>query len=441
MDRTMENILYDAFLSSSGVSTDSRRIEPGAMFFALRGDNFDGNRFARAALDAGAAWAVVSRDSGLSDGERMIAVDDTLEALQALARRHRSRFRIPVIGLTGTNGKTTTKELLCAVLSTRFRVTATAGNLNNHIGVPLTLLRITDDTEIAVVEMGANHPGEIAALAAIALPDYGLITNVGKAHLEGFGSFGGVKRAKGELYDYLQRTGDTVFINADDPDLCAMASQRPDLKTVRYGVRAEGARILPITAGEPYLGMELPGGLIVRTHLVGSYNASNVMASLCVGKYFGVSPEAASAAVGGYVPSNLRSQLERTGRNLLVLDTYNANPSSMKASLGNFALSQFPHKVLILGEMLELGQDSVQEHCRVMETAAEMKDCGRVLFIGEEFAKAAAAEPGTAADGRFTFCRDVDEAREILEKAPLNGCTVLLKGSNAVHLPLLKDIL
>ena len=437
----MENRLYGAFLSSAGVSVDSRRIEPGAMFFALRGNNFDGNRFAAAALEAGAAWAVVARDSGIPDGGRYIVVDDTLEALQALARRHRSGFRIPVIGLTGTNGKTTTKELLYAVLSARYRVTATAGNLNNHIGVPLTLLRITGDTEIAVIEMGANHPGEIAALTAIALPDYGLITNVGKAHLEGFGSFEGVRRAKGELYDYLQRTGDTAFLNADDPDLCAMASQRPDVRTVRYGVEAAGARILPVTSEEPYLRLEMPEGITVSTHLIGSYNAANVMAAVCVGRYFGVPPEAAAAAVGAYVPSNLRSQLERTTRNLLVLDTYNANPSSMKASLDNFALSQFSNKVLILGEMLELGQDSVQEHCRVMETAAAMRECVRAIFVGGEFLKAAEAAPGTAADGRFTFCRDVEEARRILEEAPLSGCTVLLKGSNAVRLPLLKDTL
>lgn len=441
MDRTTENRLYDAFTSSTGVSTDSRRIEEGVLFFALRGDNFDGNRFAQAALDAGASAAVVAADSGFNDGGQYIVVDDTLEALQALARRHRSRFRIPVIGLTGTNGKTTTKELMCAVLSARYRVTATAGNLNNHIGVPLTLLRITEETEIAVVEMGANHPGEIASLASIALPDYGLITNVGKAHLEGFGSFAGVKRAKGELYDYLQRTGDTAFLNMDDPDLRGMVSGRPDLKTVPYGVETAGARILPVTSAEPYLRLELPEGITVSTHLIGSYNAPNVMAALCAGRYFEVPLEDAAAAVEAYVPSNLRSQLERTARNLLVLDTYNANPSSMRASLGNFALSQFPRKVMILGEMLELGQDSVQEHCRVMETAAAMKDCEKVLFVGDEFGKAAAAAPDIAEDGRFIFCKDVEEARRILVDAPVCGCSVLLKGSNAVHLPLLKDIL
>ena len=441
MDMTIENRLYDAFVSSTGVSTDSRRVEPGALFFALRGDNFDGNRFAPAALEAGASAAVVAADSGFNDGGQYIVVDDTLEALQALARRHRSRFRIPVIGLTGTNGKTTTKELLCAVLSAKYRVTATAGNLNNHIGVPLTLLRISDSTEIAVVEMGANHPGEIAALAAIALPDYGLITNVGKAHLEGFGSFEGVKRAKGELYDYLQRTGDTAFLNADDPELCAMAAARPDLRTVRYGVDFSGTEILPMTSEEPYLRLRLRDGMTVPTHLIGSYNASNVMAALCAGQHFGVTPDAAAAAVGAYIPTNLRSQLEHSAHNLLVLDTYNANPSSMKASLGNFSASQFPNKVLILGEMLELGADSAAEHLRVMETAAGMKDCGRILLVGEEFRRAAASCPQVAADSRFTFCKDVAEARRVLEREPMNGCTVLLKGSNAVHLPELKDVL
>lgn len=439
MDRILENRLYEAFVSSTGVSTDSRRIEPGAMFFALRGDNFDGNRFAAAALDSGAAWAVVAKDSGLPDGGQYIAVDDTLEALQVLARMHRSRFRIPVIGLTGTNGKTTTKELVCAVLSSRYSVTATTGNLNNHIGVPLTLLRIIGRTEIAVIEMGANHPGEIAALASIALPDYGLITNVGKAHLEGFGSYEGVKRAKGELYDYLQRTGDTVFVNADDPVLCAMAAARPDLKVVRYGAEAAGAEILPMTPEEPYLRMKLSSGETVRTHLVGSYNAPNVMAAICIGQYFGVPFEDAAAAVEAYSPSNLRSQLEKTGRNLLVLDTYNANPSSMKVSLNNFAASRFPHKVVILGDMLELGADSAAEHEKVMEAVAAM-DCERAFFVGREFARAAQGCPA-ASDSRFSFYENADLLHRTLEETPLSGCTVLLKGSNAVGLPCLKDVL
>lgn len=443
MDRKLENRLYDAFASSTGVSTDSRRIERGVMFFALRGDKFDGNLFAQAALDKGASYAVVSRDSGFADDGKYIVVDDTLEALQALARMHRSRFRIPVIGLTGTNGKTTTKELLCSVLSSKYSVTATSGNLNNHIGVPLTLLRITEQTEMAVVEMGANHPGEIAALASIALPDYGLVTNVGKAHIEGFGSFEGVKKTKGELYDYLQRTADTAFLNVDDDNLCGMASQRPDLRIVRYGVESAGVEILPVTVDEPYLRLDVPDGdgmLRVSTRLIGAYNAPNVMAALCVGQYFGIALKDAVAAVEAYVPANLRSQLERTGRNLLVLDTYNANPSSMKASLDNFSASRFPHKMVILGQMLELGPDSTEEHRKVMEKVAAMKDCERAVFVGEEFEKALAVFP-VAEDVRFRFCHDVAAAREALGKEPAGGMSILMKGSNAVGLPSLRDLL
>lgn len=442
MDRNLENRLYSAFKASSGVSTDSRHIEPGVMFFALKGEKFDGNVFALQALENGASCAVVSAASHLPEDERLIVVEDTLAALQTLARMHRSKFRIPVIGLTGTNGKTTTKELLCAVLSSGYRVTATSGNLNNHIGVPLTLLRITDETEIAVIEMGASHPGEIATLASIALPDYGLVTNVGKAHLEGFGSFDGVKRTKGELYDYLQRTGDTVFLNADDSNLCAMAAERPDLKVVRYGVDYSGAEILPVTAEQPWLRMEVRGKdgerLIVSTKLIGSYNAANVMAALCVGQYFNIPLEAAVAAVENYVPVNLRSQLERTEHNLLVLDTYNANPSSMKASLDNFAASLFPEKVVILGDMLELGNDSTAEHESVISRVAGT-DCKKAFFVGKEFCKAAAC--GKTCDERFIFCEDIAGLHKLLEAAPLCGFTILLKGSNAMRLPSLKDVL
>ena len=442
MDRILEDRLYDAFLRSSGVSTDSRSIEKGAMFVALRGDNFDGNLFAQAALDKGASSLVVSNADGLPDDGRVILVEDTLEALQALARKHRSGFRIPVLALTGTNGKTTTKELISAVLSSKYKVTATVGNLNNHIGVPLTLLRITKDTEMAVIEMGANHPGEIAALTAIALPDYGLVTNVGKAHLEGFGSLEGVMRTKGELYDYLQRTGDTAFLNVDDPVLCSMAAARPDLRLVRYGVDAMSVEILPVTVEEPYLRLSVPvsgaaGECVqVRTRLIGSYNAANVMAALCIGRYFGISLEDAARAVEAYVPTNLRSQLESTGRNLLVLDTYNANPSSMKASVANFAASMFERKMLILGDMLELGPDSVREHEAVISQVAAT-DCVRAFFVGKEFGKAALSSRD-AADSRFTFCEDVSGLGKLLEADPVSGCTVLLKGSHAIGLPSLK---
>lgn len=434
MDRNIENRLLDAFLASSGVCTDTRKIVHGEMFFALKGDNFDGNRFAVKALEAGAKFAVVSADSGVDDSdERFIVVEDTLEALQCLARRYRSMFRIPVIALTGTNGKTTTKELLCSVLSAKYRVTATEGNLNNHIGVPLTLLKITSDTEMAVVEMGANHPEEIAKLCSIALPDYGLITNVGKAHLEGFGSFEGVKKAKGEMYDYLQRTADTAFLNIDDAELCAMATERPDLKTVRYGVSAFGAEVLPVSESEPFLRLSVSGYGVVSTHLIGSYNAANVMAALCVGKYFGVPNEAAAKAVENYVPSNLRSQLENTERNLLILDTYNANPSSMRAAIGNFKASAFRSKVMILGDMLELGRDSISEHLRILELARSAEP-EFIVFVGKEFTEAGK----DVEDHKCLFFRDVKEAGHWLAENPLTGRTILVKGSNGIKLPELK---
>lgn len=456
--------LHDAFLASSGVTTDSRNVPQGAMFIALKGETFDGNAFAEAALEQGAAWAVVAAESDvarkiaagedLPRAERFIVVEDTLDALQSLARYHRSRFRIPVIGLTGTNGKTTTKELLCSVLSRKYNVTATVGNLNNHIGVPLTLLRISADTEVAVVEMGANHPGEIRLLCSIALPNYGLVTNVGKAHLEGFGSFSGVKAAKGELYDYIQRTADTVFYNADSEDVRSMVECRPDLKTLRYGVCFQGAQVLEVAEDKPFLRMAIPAGmqpdraagdnggmLSLETRLVGGYNADNVMAALNVGLHLGVSLEEGVAGVAAYVPSNNRSQLTDTGRNILVLDTYNANPSSMKASISNFAVSKFARKVLVLGDMLELGEDSVEEHMKVMGLAAEV-DSERYFFVGAEFGKAADVLRGRGElDGRFEFYADSSALKDALAAENLSGFTFLIKGSNGIKLPVIKDVL
>lgn len=437
MDRQMEITLLDAFRKSSGVCTDSRKLFPGCMFFALKGENFDGNLFAAGALEGGAACAVVSSGSGILPGtEGYIVVDDTLEALQALARRHRSSFRIPVIALTGTNGKTTTKELLCSVLSVRYKVTATEGNLNNHIGVPLTLLKIDGNTEIAVIEMGASHPGEIALLTSIALPDYGLVTNVGKAHLEGFGSFEGVKAAKGEMYDYLQRTADIAFCNSDDDIIQSMVAERPDLKTVPYGVRSAGVEILPSGTESPFLRLSLPDGTEMSTHLIGDYNASNVMAAVCVGHYFGIPESDAAAAIGRYVPVNMRSQLKDTGRNLLILDTYNANPTSMKASLDNFCRAGFEHKAVILGDMLELGQDSDCEHSAVLEHLKDT-DVELRIMVGPCFSRVGCAGEG---NGSFFF-KDVQDAGKWLENNPLKGFTVLLKGSNGIHLPQLEKLL
>lgn len=448
MDFNSLDRLYTLFQQSSGVTTDSRKIAPEAMFIALKGENFDGNNFAQSALDQGARVVVVNGESDfareyLSRGDssdRVFIVEDTLEALQALARFHRSHFNIPVIALTGTNGKTTTKELLSAVLSKKYNVTFTQGNLNNHIGVPLTLLRITEETEAAVVEMGANHPGEIALLMSIALPNFGLVTNVGKAHLEGFGSFEGVMAAKGEMYDYLQRTADKVFYNCDDEYISAMVSSRPDLTGYRYGIQYNSAEILPVSQEEPYLRLKFSidgEQKEISSKLVGSYNANNILAAVTVGVYFGVTLSDCVAAIEEYTPSNHRSQLENTGRNFLILDTYNANPSSMKASLENFSKSQFLNKQIILGDMLELGADSVAEHSKVIALLGQI-EFEKCHLVGGEFAKAAALS--TLPENILLF-NDVYALKEYFAAHPVEGKTILVKGSNGIKLPLIKEVL
>lgn len=448
MDFNSLDRLYTLFQQSSGVTTDSRKIAPEAMFIALKGENFDGNNFAQSALDQGARVVVVNGESDfareyLSRGDssdRVFIVEDTLEALQALARFHRSHFNIPVIALTGTNGKTTTKELLSAVLSKKYNVTFTQGNLNNHIGVPLTLLRITEETEAAVVEMGANHPGEIALLMSIALPNFGLVTNVGKAHLEGFGSFEGVMAAKGEMYDYLQRTADKVFYNCDDEYISAMVSSHPDLTGYRYGIQYNSAEILPVSQEEPYLRLKFSidgEQKEISSKLVGSYNANNILAAVTVGVYFGVTLSDCVAAIEEYTPSNHRSQLENTGRNFLILDTYNANPSSMKASLENFSKSQFLNKQIILGDMLELGADSVAEHSKVIALLGQI-EFEKCHLVGGEFAKAAALS--TLPENILLF-NDVYALKEYFAAHPVEGKTILVKGSNGIKLPLIKEVL
>jgi UDP-N-acetylmuramoyl-tripeptide--D-alanyl-D-alanine ligase len=418
------------------------------MFFALKGENFDGNEYALKALELGARYAVVNKSSAVasSDDPRLIKVEDTLKTLQNLARWHRSMTIVDgkpltVIALTGTNGKTTTKELIREVLSVKYRVTATEGNLNNSIGVPLTLLRINQDTQLAVVEMGASHPGDIKELVDIALPNYGLITNVGKAHLLGFGSFEGVKKTKGELYDYLRRTSDKVFINADNPHLCQMASERnlqsdperPYSLLIPYGVEYQGAGVLPSSADEPFLRIQVParnandGSLIIRTNLVGSYNADNVMAALAVGVQFGVSFEEAVKAIEAYVPSNNRSQMTKTEHNTLIVDAYNANPTSMAAALENFSNVSADCRVAMLGDMLELGEDSAAEHKAVVESALSRGFC-KVFFVGKEFASVSVASDNAV------FFQTSDELADYLKTNPLHDATVLIKGSRGTRM-------
>ena len=455
--------IYNKFKECGVVTTDTRTLKGGEMFFALRGENFDGNEYALKALELGARYAVVNRSSkvgtdcvaGVLDADvaaRLVMVEDTLKTLQALARWHRSMTFVggkplTVIALTGTNGKTTTKELIREVLSVKYRVTATEGNLNNSIGVPLTLLKINSETQLAVVEMGASHPGDIKELVEVALPNYGLITNVGKAHLLGFGSFDGVKAAKGELYDYLRRTADKAFINVDNPHLCQMASERnmqhdserPYSLLLPYGLDYSGAAVLPSSAEYPFLRIQICER-VVSTNLVGSYNADNVMAALAVGQHFGVSFEDAVAAIEAYVPANKRSQMTKTERNTLIVDAYNANPTSMAAALENFSNVAAECKVALLGDMLELGDESLAEHVAVIKSACS-RGLAHVYFVGKEFQAASGAlsnELGTEASAQLlsnvNFFSTSDELAAHLASEHLSGATVLIKGSRGTRM-------
>ena len=435
--------LYELYKKCSGITTDSRQIKSGVMFFALKGEKFDGNDFAESALREGAQYAIVDRImlEGVSyRGRRCIVVENTLKMLQALAAYHRQQIDLPVVGITGTNGKTTTKELVAAVLSKKFNIVATQANFNNHIGVPLTLFRINERTELAVVEMGASAPGEIAELTQIVQPTCGLITTVGKAHLQGFGSFEGVKKTKGELYDHLRQKGGAVFYNADNPDLCEMVQHRPGLVLRPYGVKKQGARILPATAEAPYLTLEMENDgktVTISTKLIGDYNADNVMAALAVGSYFEVPFRHMVEAIEAYTPSNSRSQLVKTERNTLIIDAYNANPSSMKAALDNFAGTDFPGKTLMLGDMLELGADSEAEHAAVLRRALDVSSL--IFLVGGAFTKAAHAVcPG---DLRVQAFPDIAALKAYVEANPLEGCTILIKGSNGKHMPEVVDAL
>ena len=386
--------------SSLSVSTDTRNLPAGCVFFALHGERFDGNKFAKQALESGASLAVIDNPEYVLP-QGTLLVEDTLLALQELARAWRRELGLPIIGITGTNGKTTTKELLATVLSTKYHLHYTQGNLNNQIGVPLTLLQVTRAHEMAIVEMGASHPGDIKELVDIAEPNCGLITNVGRAHLEGFGSFEGVQQTKKELYDYLRENQGFIFRNTDNPYLAQMAG---DLKTVAY------------TTGK------MPHG----TNLVGEYNAENVSAAMCVGEYFGVSREQALEAIRAYVPTNNRSQAMQTANNQLIVDAYNANPTSMQA-----AINAFKGDTYILGAMRELGEYSHLEHQNIVNMLAERKaDC--VFLVGEEYLQTTSPYP---------VFENVELLHKYLEGQPIKGKNILLKGSRSTKMEKLLDIL
>ena len=422
--------LYKCFMECGKVTTDSRNCPEGSMFIALKGETFNGNAFAAQALKQGCRYAVI--DESEYAGEGTILVDNCLQALQQLANYHRRQLKTPVIGITGTNGKTTTKELISTVLSRKFNTLYTEGNFNNHIGVPLTLLRLTKEHEMAVVEMGANHPGEIKTLVHIAEPDYGIITNVGKAHLQGFGSFEGVIRTKGELYDFLRdKGGATIFIQNENPYLNGIAE---GLTCVRYGQTAGLYVSGELISCSPFLSFRWTAEGVsheVNTHLIGSYNFGNILAAAAIGRYFGVSDDDISSALVSYLPHNNRSQLKETADNKLIVDAYNANPTSMMAALKNFRQVEAPHKMVILGDMKELGEASREEHQKVVDY---LKECGfdRVVLVGPEFA---------AATHSYQTFQHVDEVLADIRMHKPQGYYILIKGSNSMKLSQLPEYL
>jgi UDP-N-acetylmuramoyl-tripeptide--D-alanyl-D-alanine ligase len=426
--------LYKHFMECTSVTTDSRNCPKGSMFIALKGETFNGNNFAEQALERGCQYAIVDEETAVNGNPRIILVDDCLKTLQALAQCHRRKLGIRVIAITGTNGKTTTKELVAAVLGKRYEVLYTEGNLNNHIGVPLTLLRLTEEHEVAVIEMGANHPGEIHQLVTIAEPDYGLITNVGLAHLEGFGSLDGVVRTKGELYDYLRYAGKhIVFIDKDNEHLTAISQ---NLTRIGYSdQQTEGIYVSGrLKACAPYLTFEWEHDgrhFDVDTQLIGSYNLKNALAAITVGCFFSVPARSICEALAEYTPKNNRSQLTETATNHLVVDAYNANPTSMQAALENFRLMEVPHKVVILGDMKELGRKSLAEHRKVVE---QVKACNfeQVYLVGTEFGRTTK---------EFVHFKDVEALKKAWADQKPEGCYILIKGSNSMRLSGLKDFL
>jgi UDP-N-acetylmuramoyl-tripeptide--D-alanyl-D-alanine ligase len=419
--------LYEKFRASKGVQTDTRKIQPGEIFFALKGPSFNGNQFAAQALSAGALLVVADENTGLND-ERIIMVEDVLSTLQMLARYHRRQFNIPVLAITGSNGKTTTKELVHAVLSRKFRTHTTRGNLNNHIGIPLTLLAMPADTELAVIEMGANHQKEIEAYCKYVEPDHGIITNCGKAHLEGFGGVEGVRKGKGELYDYLREHDGTVFMMKDYDYLRHMAQGIS--KVVTYGT-SDADLTGQVTQGDPFLEVEWFGHGRIQTQLAGDYNLPNVLVALTVGMHFGVAEDDMIAAIEAYAPSNSRSQLVVKAGNRIILDAYNANPTSMTAAIQNLMKQSHPRKCVMLGGMMELGEDSLAEHASLV-SLLRTYEWTEVCLVGGDFLKI---------DHPYKSFPDANTAAEWYRQHPIQDSMILVKGSRSMRMELIAEVL
>jgi UDP-N-acetylmuramoyl-tripeptide--D-alanyl-D-alanine ligase len=422
--------LYQIFLSSTGISTDTRQISPGSVFFALRGPKFNANEYADDALRKGAAFAVVDEKEFVKN-EKFILVDDGLQSLQQLASHHRNQLKIPLIGLTGSNGKTTSKELLSAVLRKKFKTFATKGNLNNHIGVPLSVLSIDSSYEIAVIEMGANHVGEIKALAAIANPTHGFITNIGKAHIGTFGGYENIVRGKSELFDHLIRHHGQVFINSLNPVLMNMASR---FASPWFYPQPGNYYHAEFISADPYIRLKAENGAVVQTQLLGAYNFENIAAALCIGKFFGVDAARANDAIATYVPENMRSQILKKESNTIILDAYNANPSSMSAAIDNLAAMKASDKVLILGDMFELEEDADKEH-RALGRLIRERGFQRVYLVGS-LVKSALTELPVAKHFETKALLG-----EELKKNPITGATILIKASRGIGLESIVDLL
>lgn len=415
--------LYQLFRRYPSVQTDTRKLQQGDVYFALKGANFNGNQFALQALEKGAAYAIVDEAMAIAHPQ-IILVDDVLGTLQALALYHRQQLGIHVIAITGSNGKTTTKELVHAVLSSHFKTYTTKGNLNNHIGVPLTLLSIQPDAEIAVVEMGANHQKEIESYCSYTEPTHGIITNCGKAHLEGFGGIEGVRKGKGELYDFLRSHDGTVFLFDDYDYLQQMSAGIPNI--IRYGT-ASGLVQGHVAISEPFLEVNITEGLstkLVKTQLVGSYNLPNVLCALTVGKHLQVPEEKMIAAIEQYTPSNSRSQLVERGSNKIILDAYNANPSSVRLAIENFAKLHTDNKIILLGGMMELGEESIAEHQAIADLIAQYS-WNQVVLVGGDFSKVS---------HQFTYLQNSLEARAWLQQLSPEHSYLLIKGSRSMQM-------
>lgn len=412
--------LYEIFLQHSHVQTDTRKLQSGDIYFSLKGDHFDGNKFAQQALDQGASYAVIDDETYIID-EKTILVDNVLETLQALALHHRMQFDIPFIAITGSNGKTTTKELLMSVLKTKYITYATEGNLNNHIGVPLTILKIKKDAQMAIIEMGANHQKEIESYCKIAKPNYALINNCGKAHLEGFGGIEGVRKGKGELFDFIRENGGTIFLNTDFDYLLEMAKGID--KQISYG-SVQADYVGKIFSNNPFLQVAittLNKECLIKTQLVGDYNFANVMAAVCVGSYFDISIDKIKIALEAYSPSNSRSQLIKKDSNTIILDAYNANPTSMHAAIKNFTQSDYPNKVLILGAMMELGDESIEEHQQLIKQIEET-NWNKVVLVGGDFKKI---------NHPFLYFDKAEDAAQWYKNQIWKNTAILIKGSRS----------